>query len=311
MIISASTRTDIPAFYSDWLYKRIEEGFVYVRNPYNMHQVTKYLLTPDVVDAIVLWTKNPIPMVDRMEEIQAFHPYFFVTVTPYGKEVEPGVPPKELVLQAMCTLSNRLGKDSVALRYDPIFVDDKYTVEYHTESFRNMMFQLEGVITDCVISFVDLYEKTKRNFKELKTVTMDQVEEIASEFSKIAKEHGIRIKTCAEAVDLSKYGIFNSGCISREMMERHLKTTIKAKPHSPNRSNCTCIESKDIGVYNTCLHGCRYCYANYNEKMVRANMLQHKKDSPFLIGGPRLNDIVTVAKQESIVDGQIRFDFLS
>ncbi|MDO5294696.1 MAG: DUF1848 domain-containing protein [bacterium] len=310
MILSASTRTDIPAFYSEWLIERIRKGYVLVRNPYNACQVTKYRLDPEVVDCITLWTKNPIPILSHLKELRPFHPYFFVTITPYGKEIEPKVPDKRMVIEAVRQLSKELGKDSLCVRYDPIIITNRYTKEFHEKVFRQLISVLHGHVTEYVISFVDIYEKTKRNFKEAMPLTQDEQEWIADKFSKIAKEYGIVIKTCAEGIDLTKYQIENSGCTSRQVMERHLNTSLKQRKLVPDRQYCTCIESKDIGAYNSCLHGCKYCYANYSEKAVKSNYLKHDPHSPFLIGELREEDYIKLAKQESDIDGQIRLTFM-
>ncbi|MDO5520336.1 MAG: DUF1848 domain-containing protein [bacterium] len=310
MIISASTRTDIPAFYTEWMMERIREGYVLVRNPYNACQVTKYLLDPNVVDCITLWTKNPMPILPHLEELIPFHPYFFVTITPYGREIEPKVPEKRKVIEAVHYLSKVLGKDSVCVRYDPIILTDFYTKEYHEKAFRQLVKALGHKVSEYVISFVDSYEKTKRNFPDAVPLARSEQEWIAEAFSRIAREYEITIKTCAEGIDLTKYQIENSGCTSRAVMERHLGTTIKNVRSIPDRDYCTCIESKDIGAYNSCLHGCKYCYANFSQKTVESNYKKHDPKSPFLIGQLRDEDCIKQAKQESILDGQIRLDFM-
>ncbi len=310
MIISASTRTDIPAFYSNWLLKRIKEGYVLVRNPYNARQVTKYVLDPDTVDAMLLWTKNPIPLLSRIDELKPFHPYFFVTITPYGREIEPYVPDKKKILESTIQLAKTLGKDSVCLRYDPILLTERYTIETHAKAFRYIAEAISGVIGEVVISFLDVYEKTKRNFKEGRALTCQEQRQIAKVFSEIAKEYGITIKTCAEEIDLTAFGIKNSGCVSKETMERHLGGSIKEKKHPPERENCMCMETKDIGAYHSCLHGCRYCYANANHEVALTNYKKHNENSPFLIGELTKDDVIKEAKQVSFFDGQIRLDFI-
>ena len=166
MIINTGMRTDIPAFYSQWLMNRIRAGFVLVRNPYCYEQITRYELNPNVVDCIAFCTKNPEPMLKYLDELKAYNQYWFVTITPYGKEVEPNVPPKERVMQDFIKLSENLGINCVGWRYDPIFVDNTYTVERHIADFEHMCRTLSGYTKVCVISFIDLYEKVKRNFPQ-------------------------------------------------------------------------------------------------------------------------------------------------
>ena len=174
MIINTGMRTDIPAFYSKWLRNRVKEGFVLVRNPYDPQQVTKYLLTPDVVDIMAFCSKNPAPLVPYLEEFDAFHPFWFVTITPYGPEIEPNVPPAEYVIEAFQMISDHVGPDSISWRYDPIFISDDYTVESHIEAFTRMAEMLRGYTRQVVISFIDLYEKTKHNFPQARRVRPDR-----------------------------------------------------------------------------------------------------------------------------------------
>ncbi|SEW43205.1 DUF1848 family protein [[Clostridium] fimetarium] len=170
MIINTGCRTDIPAYFSDWFYNRIKDGYVLTRNPYYEEQVMKYRLTPDVVDCLSFCTKNPEPMLDSLNEIDAFRQFWFVTITPYGKEIEPNVPEKEKVMESFKQLSKKVGVNAIGWRYDPIFITDKYSVEYHINEFEKMAEILSGYTDNCVISFIDLYAKTKRNFSGVKEV---------------------------------------------------------------------------------------------------------------------------------------------
>ncbi|MGN1148253.1 MAG: DUF1848 domain-containing protein [Lachnospiraceae bacterium] len=309
MIISASMRTDIPACYSEWFYNRLREGYVCVRNPYYPEQIVKYRLHPDVVDSIVFCTKNPAPMLTGLSELKPFHPYFFVTITPYSKEIEPGVPPYREVIQNTLELAETLGKGSVAWRYDPIFLTGDYTVERHLEAFAEMAGLLQGKVDTCIISFLDLYEKTKRNFPEAAEVTVAQQKSLAEGLGQIGKKYGFSMKACAEKTDLTSYGIASEGCFTQRELEQVLGTTIKEKKEKPERPYCRCLPRNDIGVYNTCMNGCLYCYANYDQSIVRENFLRHNPASPLLTGEIRPGEVVKEAKQESYVDGQLRLDF--
>ena len=168
MILSVSRRTDIPNYYSEWFFNRIKERFVYVRNPMNEHQISKIDLSPDVVDCIVFWTKNPEPMITRLDELSKYNYYFQFTLTGYGKDIECNVPhKKEKMIPIFRELSRKIGKQKVIWRYDPIFFTKKYTPEYHLKAFEQIAMALKGYTEKCVISFVDVYAKNKRNMKLL------------------------------------------------------------------------------------------------------------------------------------------------
>lgn len=188
MIINASSRTDIPAYFSDWFFQRLKAGYVYVRNPYYPNQITKYILNPEVVDSIVFCTKNPHPMLSRLKLLKDYHPYFFVTITPYEKEIEPHVPSFQDVIYDIQELSLSLGSHSVSFRYDPIFINQYYTIEKHIQTFDIITKQLEGYTHECVISFIDLYEKTKKNFPGIQEVSLNEQQYLAEAFAKIAAQ---------------------------------------------------------------------------------------------------------------------------
>lgn len=307
MIINTGCRTDIPAYYSEWFYKRIKEKYVMTRNPYYPNQVLKYKLTPDVVDVLSFCTKNPDPMLSRLYEIKQFRQFWFVTITPYGKEIEPNVPEKTRVMESLKKLSEKVGAKAVGWRYDPIFITDKYSVDFHINSFEKMANNLSGYVNQCVISFIDLYEKTKRNFRDAREVKREEQELLAQEFTRIGKKYSIVIRTCCENGDLKKFGVDVSGCMTKSVMEKAIGCTLHVpKRKISTRSACDCLLGNDIGMYNTCAHACVYCYANYDRKTVLDNMKLHNPDSPFLIGGFRKGDKVTEAKQISYYDGQIK-----
>lgn len=304
MIINTGCRTDIPAYFSKWFFNRIKDGYVYVRNPYYQHQVTKYKLNPDVVDCLVFCTKNPAAMLPRIHKIDRFGQYWFITITPYGKEIEPNVPPKEKVIKDFKELSTIIGVEKVGWRYDPIFITNKYTLEKHIKDFEKMAAELAGYTNDCIISFIDLYKKTKRNFFRVKEVSKEEQDIIGKEFARIGKKYNIQIKTCVEGKELSKYGIDCNGCMTKPVIEHAIGSNLKVPKRKPTR-DCNCLLGNDIGVYNTCGHGCIYCYANYNMKLVRNNMKKHNPNSPFLIGGAMEEDIIKEARQKSFFDGQM------
>ena len=303
MIINTGQRTDIPAFYSQWLANRIKEGFVCVRNPYNPAQVSRYLLRPDVVDVIGFCTKNPEPIFSYLDLLKKFGQFWYVTITPYGKDIEPGVPDKEQVLDSFKYLSKRVGVRSIGWRYDPIFVNDEYTVDFHLSSFDKMARELDGYTKVVVISFIDLYEKVKRNFPEVKAVSEKDRLYLGQEIIKIANAHGMVVKPCGEGTFLEKYGADCSGCMTISQYERSIGKMINAPKNKPSRKECACYLSGDIGAYDTCAHLCRYCYANNDVELVAQNRKKHDPESPFLIGNYRPEDEIHDVVQKSWIDG--------
>lgn len=174
MILQTGMRTDIPAFYAEWFANRVKDGYVLVRNPYNPVQVTRYRLDPAVVDLIGFCSKNPAPMLKYMDLLKPFGMYWFVTITPYDTDIEPRVPDREEVMDTFLSLSDIVGADSMGWRYDPILLNEKYTMEYHLKSFEHMATRLEGATKTCVISFIDLYQKVRKNFPEVRSVPKEE-----------------------------------------------------------------------------------------------------------------------------------------
>ena len=300
MIINTGNRTDIPAFYSDWFFERVKEGYALVRSPYAPLRVTRYRLDPAVVDGLVFCTKNPAPMLDRLDELKRFRLFFMVTVTPYGKEIEPNVPAKEEVLASVRRLSEKIGESCVYWRYDPIFISEAYSVDYHLQAFERMAKLLRGSVSHCVISFIDLYEKTKRNFPEVRTVSAPERERIGEGFSRIGQQYGIRLHTCLEGEDMARFGMDTSGCMTREKLEEAWGISLEVPLTAQNaREGCRCLLGGDLGVYNTCAHFCKYCYANYDRAAVIENRKHHDPHSPFLIGHSRSEDEISDARQVS------------
>lgn len=306
MILFASGRTDIPAFYSKWLSNRVKAGFLDVRNPYFPQKVTRYELSTRVVDCIVFCTKNPRPMFDYLDDFAPFSPYVFVTITPYGTDIEPNVPEKEAVMEDFIALSGRLGKHRVCWRYDPILVTEKYSPAFHIKTFRSMCETLAPFTDRCIISFVDVHAKTRRIFPELQEVCEKDQLFIARTFAAISGQFGMTIESCAERLDLSAFGVENGGCVSKRVIERAAGIRLREKSASRLRRGCACLPMQDIAHYNCCPHLCRYCYANHDAASVERNRSLHDDDSPFLIGKALPNDELHVARLESWRDGQLR-----
>jgi len=305
MIINTGQRTDLPAFYAKWFANRLKEGFVCVRNPYNPEQVSRYRLDPSVVDAIGFCTKNPVPMFPYMDLLKDYGQYWFVTITPYGRDIEPNVPDKHVLLEDFKKLSKMVGINSVGWRYDPIFITDKYSMEYHLRSFEKMAKELDGYTETVVISFIDLYEKVKVNFPEVQEVDQLQRLTLGKEIIRIAGEHGMKVKQCGEGNELAVYGADCGGCMRITDYEKAIGQKLEVPPFKGARDICSCYLACDIGAYNTCRHLCRYCYANASPDKVMQRSRMHDPDSPFLIGNYRENDQIHDVVQKSWICRQM------
>ena len=310
MILSVSRRTDIPNYYSEWFINRIKEGYLYVKNPMNAHQISRIDLSPKVVDCIVFWTKNPINMLDKLGELKDYEYYFQVTLTGYGKDVEPGLPDKKRkLIPAFKELSETIGKKRTIWRYDPILLNDKYTKEYHYRAFSAIADELKDYTERVVISFVDLYAKTQRNTAGLhiENTGAEEMTEIAAKLAEIAHVHGLQIESCAEAIDLESVGVAHGHCIDKQLIEELLRCPLKGEKDKNQRPECGCMESVEVGAYNTCKNGCKYCYANYNNERVISQCHLYDPNSPLLCGrvDESAGDKITVRKVESLKELQM------
>lgn len=303
MIVSVSRRTDIPAFYSEWFFNRLKEGYVYVKNPFNTKQISKIELSSNTVDCFVFWTKDAEPMIDRLSELKDFKYYFQFTITSYREDVEPGTRNKKELINTFKKLSEIIGKEKVIWRYDPILLSNNYSKEYHYEWFEKFCKQLSGYTNKCIISFLDLYKKTERNTKvlNLKSISEEDMKEIGLKLSNIASNYGIVIETCSEGIDLSSCGIVKGKCIDDKLVSKILNLDIDVKKDNTQRDVCGCVKSVDIGQYNTCKHYCLYCYANFNYKQVDNNYSKHDVSSPLLIGNINGDEKITDRKMECII----------
>ncbi len=304
MIINTGQRTDIPAFYSEWFSNRLKEGFVCVRNPYNPVQVSRYRLDPSVVDVIGFCTKNPKPMLPYMNLLKDYGQYWFVTITPYGRDIEPNVPDKHRILEDFKKLSDIVGINAIGWRYDPIFISDRYTSEYHLRAFEKMASELDGYTQTVVISFIDLYPKVRKNFPEVREVSKEQRLALGKTFIEIAGLHGMKVKPCAEGDELAAYGADCGGCMRISDYEKAIGKHLIVPKKKGARAECACYLSCDIGAYNTCKHLCRYCYANAEPQKVLAQSRLHDPASPFLIGNYMEGDIIHNVPQVSWIEEQ-------
>ncbi len=261
MIISVSRRTDIPAFYMAWFVSRINAGYVYVRNPMNRKQVSEVSLKTEDVSCYVFWTKNPSELLKYHDMINA--PYMVqMTLTPYVKDLEKNLPDKREIIENIIRLSQVIGSERIIWRYDPILFTEKYTIAYHLEYFEKLCRYLAGSINYCVISFVEVYKKVKAQLTHITVLSEVEQEDFLKRLVSIARTYNIEIKMCGSDTDYSYLNISKSQCIDEKVLE---SMAIKGfRKDRYQRETCQCIESVDIGSYDTCMHGCVYCYANSN-----------------------------------------------
>ena len=305
MIISASRRTDIPAFYFEWFLNRLREGTVLIPNPRNADRIGRVALSPDNVDCIVFWTKNPLPMLSKMEQLDrlGYAYYIHFTLTPYKAAVERSLPQKEILMAAFRQLSTRVGAQRVIWRYDPVFIDRHHSVPWHVGQFKAMCERLHGYTERCIISFIDPYDSIRAHFSAM---TSRESQEIAFHFSKIAQSYGMKLYTCAEEMALERYGIGHAACIDQGLIEQVTGRRIATKKDGNQRSSCRCIASVDIGAYDTCPHGCAYCYATSNAGVAARCVAAHDPHAPMIIGYPVGNEIITERTVPSQVIHQMK-----
>ena len=294
MIISASRRTDIPAFYSEWFMNRIAEGFMFTQNPFNSDQISRISLKKEDVDAIVFWTRNAEKLIPYFPTLDSkgFNYYFQYTVTGYPRTLEKSVPQTVKAIETFCRISDMIGPARIVWRYDPILVSNLVDISEHKRLFSKIAAMLEGKTKRVVISVADMYKKTERNLKKVEglifsdlTLNKELLLELAEFMSTTAKLHGMEIQSCAEKIDLSLAGIDHGKCIDEKLLRSEFGLNLSPEKDKGQREECGCIKSVDIGQYNTCLHGCSYCYATFNENTVITNKRKHDPTSPFLIGG--------------------------
>lgn len=294
MILNVSGRTDIVAFYTEWFMNRYKEGYLDVRNPFNKKLVSRIYFSD--VDLIMFCTKNPIPIIDKIKEINK--PILFhITLTPYNKDIEPNVIDKTKIIEGIKKLSKIIGIDNIYVRYDPIIISDKYNIDYHIKAFSKLCSLLNGYVKRIIISFLDEYKNVKenRNILKYKTLTDNDYKLIGKNFSKIALNNGMTVQTCFEDRNLVEYGLIKGECLSHELAYKLTGKSYKSWTARKERK-CNCVQMVDIGVYNSCKHFCKYCYANYNEKEVINNYKNHNPNSSLLIGELESDDIIKVRR---------------
>jgi hypothetical protein len=299
MIISASRRTDIPAHYSDWFFKTLDDGGTVVKNPFNPKQARFVDLSVEAVGGFVFWSKNPEPMIERLSRLSEYPFYFQYTLNAYKDDIEPGTPPISTRLETFKRLSCILGQKRVIWRYDPIFTSKDYSAQWHAESFDMIAATLRGFTRSVTISFFDTYRSIVKNMRRHGIIEPDEQEilGISSNLAQIARSAGIKISACAEKADLSSYGISKGRCVDAVLLAEISEDLCRGSSYMPGSDACTnsvdaatityrsgnrfdyaalnrkdpnqrpecgCAKSVDIGSYGTCPSGCAYCYARGN-----------------------------------------------
>lgn len=302
MIINTGGRTDTVQYYTDWLLRRFEEGYAFTRNPLFPTKVNRYELDPKVVDCVVFCSKNYQPILPRLHEItDRFNTYFHYTITAYGRDIEPGVPPIDESMATLIELSQLVGRQRVSWRYDPVLLTRDYTIQRHLETFDRMARVLAPHIDRCIFSFVEMYKKLRFNMPELIPLSVEDMDELARGLGSIAATYGMRIQTCGTNGDFSRYGIQSSGCMTLDILGEANGVAFKNRKHKGMRQGCHCIESRDIGAYDTCLNGCKYCYANQTPQRAFENYRLHDPASPLLLGQVCPDDTVTQGVQKTFL----------
>jgi DNA repair photolyase len=312
MIISASRRTDIPAFYSEWFMNRLLEGYCLVPNPFNPRQVARISLVPEYVDAIVFWSKNPAPMLRFLPKVEnmGYRFYFLFTVNAYPKDLEPNLPPLTERISTFIELSDRLGPRRVIWRYDPVILSNRTDASYHRKTFENLCQQLAGHTQRVIISIITLYRKTIRNLAPLEKqgYVFDkeprrnpEIEAILSHMSKSAAKHRLEIFTCAEKRDYTVLGIKPSNCIDAALICDLWGIPVSSTKDPGQREHCGCALSRDIGMTDTCPHGCPYCYSTMNPEIAMRRYKTHEPNSTALIGNSEPPEKDPSAMQHTLI----------
>lgn len=285
MIISASRRTDIPARWTEWFLRRVRDGFAVARNPVNPRQERRVSLRPEDVDAIVFWTKNPAPLLPRLAELDGYAYYFQFTVTPYSPDIEPGVPDKEKEITPLFRrLADTVGPERVIWRCDPLLVGGRWGVDFHLKSFEKFARAFEGFTRRCVFSFLDHYRGMSRAARALGFRAPDEAEKLAlaRELAPMARARGMTLESCAEDIDLEQFGIKHTSCIDAALIEKITGRPLAPGKDKNQRRHCRCAPAADIGAYDTCPNGCKYCYATHSAKKTAANIANHDENAPYL-----------------------------
>ncbi len=293
MILSASRRTDVPAFYASWFMNRIREGWCTVPNPFNPKQVSRISLKPEDVDLIVFWTRHARPLFPFLNELddRGYHYYFLYTLMNNPRVLEPKSPAYKRALNTVRSLSSRIGHEKVIWRYDPIVFTQITDSDFHRETYHHLAECLKGYAKRSIISIMDIYPKVQKRLNRLETKgirilepTGEEVANLMKSIATSARLNGMEVRSCAEAPGFEPYGIQPGKCIDEEMIRLVFGLEVPKLKDPSQRPHCGCVKSRDIGMYDTCLFGCRYCYATTHFARARKRHLKSDPDAPSLTG---------------------------
>ncbi|WP_267313653.1 DUF1848 domain-containing protein [Desulfosediminicola flagellatus] len=275
---------------------RVKAGYCAVPNPFNIKQVGYVSLRPDEVEAIVFWTRNPAPLMARLAELNArgFDYYFLFTLVNNPREIDPYSPSLEKAVAVFHELADRIGPERVIWRYDPIFLSSITPISYHIDNYCTIAEKLAGSTRRSFISFVDDYRKASGRMETLRRSGVEiqpsrvaglaEVEPLVAELVRIAGLYDIELLSCAEKLDLSPLGVAPGKCIDDALIQRLFKVNVAGRKDPSQRKECGCVMSREIGMYDSCLFGCCYCYATRNFELARRNHRAHDPTSPSLLG---------------------------
>ncbi len=292
MIISASRRTDIPAFYTKWFMNRVRAGFCTVPNPFNPNQISNVSLAPENVDLFVFWTRNPKPLIPHLKELntRGYSYYFLYTLMDNPRILDPKSPSPEISLDTFRGLSDLIGPEKIIWRYDPIVLSNITGIEFHKQKFESIADALRGYTFRCIISFVDIYRKIEGRLKGLndggfilKELNDSNLSDLLGFLVRIARKNGMEITSCASKKDLADFGIPAGKCIDDIYISRIFGEKFDLKKDPYQRKNCNCVSSRDIGMYDSCLYECQYCYATTSFDRAKINHKKHNPDSQSLL----------------------------
>jgi hypothetical protein len=296
VIISASRRTDLPAFYSRWLMNRIRAGYCLVPNPFNPLQVARVSLRPEDVSVLVFWTRNAQPLIDHLEELDrsGYRYQFLYTIMDNPRALDPHVPSLQAALRTFRSLAGRLGPDRVVWRYDPIVLSNATGIDFHLRTYGRIARALQGCTNRSIISLVHVYRKVRNRLAQLREIGVelegipaDRLSRFMGTLAEIAGEHGLDLSCCAPERGFAAAGVTASKCIDAGRLSALFGITLDGQKDPAQRSNCGCAPSKDIGMYDSCPFGCRYCYATTSFDRAAQNFRGHDPLAPSLLPAPR------------------------
>lgn len=302
MILNTGLRTDIVHHYSKWLLNRFRAGYAYARNPLFPSRVNKYILQPDKIDAVVFCSKNYYPILPDLREISdKYRTYFFATVTAYGHDIEPSSPTMVERIEMCKELSKIVGKQKLAWRYDPVLFTDKYNFEYHRDIFRFLADRLSPYVSRCLFSFVDMFIRLQQIMPELVPLTQNDKIKLIKMMHETAQKYDLPVEVCCDKSDYSSYGVYRRGCLNAEELSKANNCSFKTTRSRAYRIGCICSDSRDLGWYDSCPSGCKYCNVNRGFENSMENYRMHDPDSPILIGQLKDTDILGTGNQNTLL----------